>query len=301
MNMVKTPELAAEVTLQPHRRFNVDALIIFSDILVIADAFGLGVNFVDGRGPILQKTVQTVADIDALPLPDVNTLQYVADAIRTTRSRANATVPIIGFAGGPYTVAAYMIAGGSVATHTQIKSLYYQAPAAFHRLLDKICTLTITYLKSQVEAGADALQIFESWALHLSTTDFLEISMPYLTRIVSELRAATPVPITVFCRGSSVFYPLIAKSGATVIGIDTPGDMAAIRPAVDSAISLQGNIDPDWLFMPPDMLVARTRQFLDSIRHYPNIIVNLGHGVLPATDPDQVKRLVDTVHQYDFS
>lgn len=296
LTMCHEPELAAQVTQLPIDAFGMDAAILFSDILVVAEALDVGLRFEDKIGPIIERPLRSSADIRALPAVDVEEkLGYVAKAISVLKPRLN--VPLIGFAGAPFTVASYMIEGGSSKDLRLTKKLMLNDPAAFHSLLDKIALCTIDYLKMQVAAGVDALQLFDSWANFLSMPHFKEFSLAYMDRIVKAL-APYKIPLILYCKGSSVFAEELATAHPAAISLDWNADIAKVRSSVPPTIALQGNLDPDLLYAPPATLKNETLKMLKAMENQPGYIFNLGHGILPDVSPDAVRLLVDTVKEY---
>jgi uroporphyrinogen decarboxylase len=284
------PELAAEVTLLPMQLLNVDAAILFSDILVIAEALGLSVHFPDTGGPFIEPAVQTAADVDKLQLRDIShSLDYVQKTIALVKPAID--VPLIGFCGGPFTIASYMM------DKQQVKKWIYSDPASFHRLLDKITVATIAYLRLQIQAGVDAIQIFDSWANVLTHPQFLTFSAAYLKKIVDALRD-TNIPIILFCRGSSQRPVELSAIQPAAISFDWQQKLPVLRRSVPSHIAVQGNLDPELLFAPQAIISQTVKHLLKEMQGDPGFIVNLGHGVLPETPIDNVRCLVDTVRSH---
>lgn len=295
--MCRTPELAAEVTLQPVRRYGVDAAIVFSDILVTADALGLGLRFEEGKGPIIEKAVRTAKDVSALPdIAAAETLHYVAETIALLKKEL--TVPLIGFAGAPFTVASYMIEGGTSTTFRNTKKWLYNDPDTFHALLEKIAELTIDYLNMQVDAGADAVQLFDTWAHSLSWNAFKEVSLRYMKRIADAI-AARGVPVILFCRGSGAFAPLLAEAAPAAVSVDWTCSLSALRQIIPADIALQGNLDPDALYAPRAALQREVNALLKEMEGSSNYIFNLGHGIAPDVSPEAVATLVETVKAFE--
>lgn len=292
--MCHTPELAAEVTLMPIRKFDFDAAILFSDILVIPEAMKVGLRFEDGAGPIIERPVRTSADVEALFEPDVQTdLGYVSEAIKLLQGQL--TVPLLGFAGAPFTVASYMIEGKSSRDLRLTKQWLMNNPKGFHRLLEKITQATIDYLNMQIEAGVQALQIFDSWAHVLSSAHFREFSLHYLDKIMRGLTKRDH-PVILYCKGSSVFAGALAEISPACISLDWNADMGKMRQFIPKGIALQGNLDPDILSLaPPQMVRSEVKNLLHRMNNEPGFVFNLGHGILPDTPIDSVKVLVDAV------
>ncbi|PTL75333.1 uroporphyrinogen decarboxylase [Vitiosangium sp. GDMCC 1.1324] len=296
LDLCKNPDLAAEVTVQPITRLGVDAAIIFSDILIPVEAMGIELELGD-KGPHFPNPVRTAADIERLGVPDpVQGTGFVAEAIRRTRRALNDSVPVIGFSGAPFTLAAYMVEGGGSKSYILIKRLLFEQPKLAHTLFQKLTDTLIPYLQMQVEAGASIVQIFDSWGGELSPWDYERFCIPYLTRMVKEVQAKG-VPVIVFGTGMSNHLPLLKRTGADVIGQDwrTPIDEA--RRVLGPDVAVQGNLDPLHLFLPREELEQRV---VDILRRAGPVghIFNLGHGILPPTDPDAAKFLVDAVHKH---
>lgn len=292
LEMVHTPEIAAAVTMQPVDALGVDAAILFSDILVIPEALGLGLHFDEGIGPIIDNTIKTPQDIDALPHIDVeDSFDYTAKAMHILKQSLK--IPLLGFCGAPFTLASYMIEGRSSRDLKKTKQWMLEKPKDFHRLLDKLATISIEYLKMQIKAGANAVQIFDSWANFLGHRQFKEFSLYYLNKIVDALKD-THIPTILFCRGSSLWAEELATTKASAISIDWNGDLAHIRKKVPN-IALQGNLDPDILCGPKDSLEKEVKSLLESMKHDKGYVFNLGHGVLPHTPVDNVKRMIEII------
>lgn len=287
--LFRTPELAAEVTALPVDLLGVDAAILFSDILMMADVFGLSVRFVEGKGPVITPAVQ---DVNALQVRDPSSsLAFVFETIQ--RARKTLHVPLIGFCGAPFTVASYFIEGGSGGKElAKTKQRLYTDPASFHRLLQKITDASIEYLKLQVAAGAQALQLFDSWANVLSTRDFSTFCFPYLKQIVD---AVQEVPVIVFCRGSSFLAEELVRLQPSAISFDWHQEISELRALVPKSIAIQGNFDPHLLLASPEVIQAAVRKTLATMQGQPGYIVNLGHGVLPETPFEHVKCFVESV------
>ena len=295
LQLCKTPELAAEVTVQPVTRLGVDAAIIFSDILIPVEPMGMVLELGD-RGPHLPKPLRTAADIAKLRAFDPeDETGFLAEAIRRTRQALSDSVPVIGFCGAPFTLAAYMVEGGGTRSFVQIKRLLFEHPKLAHQLFGKLADALIPYLKMQVTAGARVVQIFDSWGGELGPRDFAEFSLPYLQRMVRELKA-TGVPVIVFGTGMSTLLPLLRQTDADVLGLDWRIEIDEARRVLGGDVAVQGNLDPAALFLPRVELEARAA---DIIRRAGPVghIFNLGHGILPPTDPEQARSLVDAVHR----
>jgi len=295
LEMCHHPELVAEVTLLPIKALDVDAAILFSDILMIPEALQVGLRFEDKVGPIIERPIRTAAAVQHLPSGGVcESLQFVAQGIRLLKPQLK--VPLIGFSGAPFTVASYMIEGGSSRDLRRTKQWMLEDPAGFHSLLEKITAHTIDYLKMQIEAGVDALQIFDSWANYLAYPQFLDCSQRYLRKIVDALRPSG-VPCILFCRGSSTFAPDLAALKPAGISVDWNASLATLRRTIPSSIALQGNLDPDILYAPHAVIKQEVKRLLKSMQNDAGYIFNLGHGLCPDMSVDAVRTLVDTVKE----
>lgn len=290
--MSHRPELITEVTLLPLRRFAFDAAIVFSDILVVAEAFGKPFTYIDGEGPKLDKPLAQPEDIARLPAPDLARLLFVSEGIKQLKPHLQ--VPLVGFCGGPFTVASYLIEGGTSRDFKKTKRWMVQHPDTFHQLLGYLADLSIGYLKQQVAAGADALQIFDSWAHVLANAQFREFSLAYLHRILEGV-APLKVPVILFCRGASVFADALADLRPAAVGLDWQADIGAIRRRIGPRPALQGNLDPDLLFAPVPAVQREVGRLLESMAGDPGYIFNLGHGIQPETPLEAVQALIDTV------
>ena len=303
LKMAKTPELACEVTLQPLRRFPLDAAILFSDILTVPDAMGLGLYFVEGEGPKFERPLRQVADIEKLAVPDMGSaLRYVMDAVTLIRRELDPKVPLIGFSGSPWTLACYMVEGGGSKEWGKVKALALNEPAAMHKLLHVITDAVIAYLAAQHAAGAQVLQVFDTWGGTLSPAMYLEFSLPYLTRITRELKRAD-APLILFGKGNAAHLEALAASGAEGVGVDWTVTMHDAARRTQGKVALQGNLDPAMLYGSPAALRAQVRTVLDSYRDgnggsREGHVFNLGHGMSPDMHPDHVAALVDEVHTY---
>ena len=290
--LVETPALAAEVTIQPVDALDVDAAIIFSDILVVPEAMGLTYEMIEARGPLFPQVVKTAADVEKLRVANPEEhLGYVLEALRITKRELDGRVPLIGFAGAPWTILAYMVEGHGSKTFSKARRMLYQEPALAHQLLEKITVTTIAYLQAQVAAGADIIQVFDSWAGILPPAHYAEFSTAYINRISAAL--APLVPVTVFAKGAWWAVEDFAKSPARTIGLDWNQSPAQARQQAPGK-TLQGNLDPCALYGTPDQVRAATQAMLAEFAGVPHI-ANLGHGVYPDTNPDNVKVFVETV------
>ncbi len=294
LELCRNPQLCAEVTLQPIDRFGFDAAILFSDILTVFDAMGVEVEF--NPAPKVANPIRTVADVDRLSFaPAGDALGYVFDAVRACKQALNDRVPLIGFCGAPMTTASYMIEGAGSKDFVHTKSMAFCEPAVFAGLLENITTLLIDYLAGQVQAGADALQIFESWGAAFSVTDYRTHILPHVKRLVSEAKALG-VPVILFLRGNAGLLEVAAEVGADVIGVGWEMEMSRALDIVGRDKVVQGNLDPIALFAPEDELTRRAQSIVEAGRTAKGHIFNLGHGISRLTDPAKVKHLVDVVH-----
>lgn len=300
LSLCKNPELACEVTLQPLARFDLDAAIIFSDILTIPDAMGLGLHFVENEGPCFSRALKTESDIRQLIIPDPqDSLRYVMDAIALTKKELQQRVPLIGFAGSPWTLACYMIEGGASARvnssqFERIRKMAYQQPEILHVLLEKLTQATILYLNAQIESGVDAVMIFDTWGGLLSPTQYQEFSLNYMQKIITQLK---PVPKIVFTKNGGQWLDKISECGCDAVGVDWATDLAQAAKLTQGRVAIQGNLDPLALFAPEEVIEQEVKKILHAMKDYPGFVFNLGHGILQQTSPDRVKFLVDTVHR----
>lgn len=306
MGLATNPELACEVTLQPLARFDLDAAILFSDILTIPDAMGLGLSFAEGEGPRFARPVRNAADVARLAVPDMETeLRYVMDAVRLIRRELDGRVPLIGFSGSPWTLACYMIEGGGSDNFSRIKTMAFSEPALLHRLLEIVTEAVIAYLSAQRAAGAQALQVFDTWGGVLAPHHYREFSLPYLTRIARELprgEGEQRTPLIVFGKGNAPYLEELADSGTDAVGVDWLVSLDEARRRTQDKVALQGNLDPATLYAPPDSIRDEVRRALDAYAgaagsRYGHVF-NLGHGMSPDMDPDRVGVLVNAVHEF---
>jgi uroporphyrinogen decarboxylase len=302
MGLAQNPEFACEVTLQPLQRFELDAAILFSDILTIPDAMGLGLSFANGEGPQFARPLRSRADIDKLAVPDMDgELRYVMDAVRLIRQELHGRVPLIGFSGSPWTLACYMVEGRGSKDFAALKAMCWNEPKLAHQLLDTLADAVSAYLIAQAAAGAQALMVFDTWGGLLGPAPFREFSLRYMTQIVAGLKAdpaSRDLPVVLFSKGAGGHLAALADTGCTGIGVDWTIDMADARAAVQGRVALQGNLDPSILRASPDVIRREARTVLDSYGNHPGHVFNLGHGITPEVDPDNVKVLVDEVHGY---
>jgi uroporphyrinogen decarboxylase len=302
MAMCTNPQIACEVTLQPVDRFPLDAAILFSDILTIPHAMNLGLEFEAGEGPKFERPVRSAADVDKLGVPDPGReLRYVIDAVALIRRELGGRVPLIGFAGSPWTVGTYMVEGGGSKTFGLIKRMMYESPRVLHRLLEVLARSTVSYLNAQIAAGAQAVMLFDTWGGVLTPAQYEEFSLRYMAQVIDGLTRESEgrrVPNIVFTKGGGAWLGKIAAIGCDAVGVDWTTDLAAARKAVDGRVALQGNLDPSALFAPPETLRAETKRVLDNYGAGAGHVFNLGHGITPDVDPERVAVLVDTVQSY---
>ena len=305
--MAKTPELACEVTLQPLRRFPLDAAILFSDILTVPDAMGLGLYFVEGEGPKFQRPIREEADVARLAVPDMETgLRYVMDAIRVIRRELGGKVPLIGFSGSPWTLACYMVEGGGSDNYSKIKAMAFNRPDLLHRLLGVVTDAVIAYLAAQRAAGAQALQVFDTWGGVLSPTLYREFSLPYLERIARELprgEGGQRTPLILFGKGNAPHLEALAATGTDAVGVDWLVGMDEAARRIGGKVALQGNLDPATLYGSPQAIAREAARVLDDYAagnggSREGHVFNLGHGMSPDMDPEHVAALVEAVHAH---
>ena len=294
IELAKTPELAAEVTIQPVDILGVDAAIIFSDILVVPEAMGLPYEMIEKKGPFFPKTIKSSADIKSIHIADPSSLQYVLDAISIVKKELAGRVPLLGFAGAPWTIFSYMVEGQGSKTFSNARKILYTDPKLAHSVLEMITQTTISYLRAQVEAGADMLQIFDSWAGILPKEQYLEFSLTYISQICE---AIPEVPVTVFAKGAYSAMKEIGALNCQTLGVDWNMNPKEVRSIVGEPKTLQGNLDPCLLYASDDVLVEGTKRMLDSFGN-DRYIANLGHGVYPDTEPEKVKLFIKTVKEY---
>ena len=305
--MAKTPELACEVTLQPLRRFPLDAAILFSDILTVPDAMGLGLYFIEGEGPKFQRPIREEADVARLAVPDMETgLRYVMDAIRVIRRELGGKVPLIGFSGSPWTLACYMVEGGGSDNYSKIKAMAFNRPDLLHRLLGVVTDAVIAYLAAQRAAGAQALQVFDTWGGVLSPALYREFSLPCLARIARELERGQGderTPLILFGKGNAPHLEALAATGTDAVGVDWLVGMDEAARRIGGKVALQGNLDPATLYASPDVIAREAARVLDSYAEgnggsREGHVFNLGHGMSPDMDPEHVAALVEAVHAH---
>jgi uroporphyrinogen decarboxylase len=297
--LAKTPELACEVTLQPLRRFALDAAIIFSDILTVPDAMGLGLYFVEGEGPKFERPLHGEDDVARLAVPDLDKLRYVFDALALTRKELHGRVPLIGFSGSPFTLACYMVEGGGSDDFRRVKSMLYSRPDLLHRILAINAQAVIAYLNAQIAAGAQAVMIFDTWGGALSDAAYREFSLEYSRQVLAGLtrnHEGRVVPRILFTKGGGQWLEAMAQTGADALGVDWQTNLGGARARVGDRVALQGNMDPMALFGTPAAIEREAQRVLDSFGEGPGHVFNLGHGVSQFTPPEHVQALVEAVH-----
>jgi uroporphyrinogen decarboxylase len=301
MDLCKNPELACEVTLQPLERFPLDAAILFSDILTVPDAMGLGLYFTEGEGPRFERPVRTAADIERLAVPDPeDELRYVMDAVSTIRAALGGRVPLIGFSGSPWTLATYMIEGAGTKNFVHSKAMLFDRPDLLHALLGKVADAVTAYLNAQVARGAQALMIFDTWGGALNPHAYAEFSLAYMARIVAGLTREAEgrqVPVILFTKGGNQWLGAMAETGCDALGVDWTLDLADARSAVAGRVALQGNLDPCVLYASPERVRTEVARVLASYGHGSGHVFNLGHGIHPDVNPDHAAALVAAVHE----
>ncbi len=301
MDLCRTPDLACEVTLQPLRRFALDAAILFSDILTIPDAMGLGLGFTTGEGPRFERPVRTARDIERLGVPDPESdLGYVMDAVRLIRRELAGRVPLIGFSGSPWTLATYMVEGGGSKEFAHAKGMLFDEPARMHRLLGTLAEAVAAYLDAQIAAGAQAVMIFDTWGGVLTPRDYREFSLRYMSRVVEGLRRESDgrrVPVVLFTKGGGGWLEAIADSGCDAVGVDWTLDLADARARVGDRVALQGNMDPCVLYAGDERIRDEVAAVLESYGPGTGHVFNLGHGIHQHVDPDRVATFIDAVHE----
>ena len=301
MSLCSNPELACEVTLQPIDRFNLDAAILFSDILTIPDAMGLGLHFEAGEGPKFSNPVKSAADVEKLPVPDPNdSLRYVMDAVSTIRRELNGRVPLIGFSGSPWTLATYMVEGGGTKDFAKIKGMLFSDPATLHRMLDKTAQSVISYLNAQVESGAQALMVFDTWGGVLAPANYKEFSLHYMKQIVDGLTREADgrkVPVVLFTKNGGQWLDIMADTGCDGLGVDWTTDLADARARTGDRVALQGNLDPSVLYGSPESIRQEVKRVLDSYGAGPGHVFNLGHGIHQHVNPEHLGVMVEAVRE----
>ncbi len=301
MDLCRNPELACEVTLQPLERFPLDAAILFSDILTVPDAMGLGLYFAEGEGPRFERPVRSEADIDRLGVPDPEQeLGYVMDAVRLIRRELAGRVPLIGFSGSPWTLATYMVEGGSSKEYARVKGMMYDRPELMHRLLETVAEAVTAYLNAQIRAGAQAVQIFDTWGGILTPRDYREFSLRHMARIVEGLireHEGRRVPVILFTKGGGAWLEDMAATGADALGLDWTIDIGEARTRVGDQVALQGNMDPCVLYASPERIRREVADILAAYGHGSGHVFNLGHGIHPGVDPEHAAAFIEAVHE----
>jgi len=301
MTLCRTPDLACEVTLQPVNRFPLDAAILFSDILTIPDAMGLGLSVIENEGPVFERPVRSPRDIDNLGVPDPEAeLPYVLEAVRLVKTELDGRVPLIGFAGSPWTLAVYMVEGSSSKYFPRVKTLLYERPESLHRLLAKLAESVALYLQAQIAAGVQAVMIFDTWGGLLSPPAYREFSLDYMRKITGRITANTggrKIPVILFSKGAVLWVSELSDTGCDALGLDWTQDIGAVRRQVGDRVALQGNLDPAVLLAPPAAIRKEAARILESYGTGSGHVFNLGHGILPEVDPEHVGVLVDAVHE----
>lgn len=300
LTLCKTPELACEITLQPLRRYSLDAAILFSDILTIPDAMGLGLHFIEGEGPKFLYPLHTLSAIAELPTPVVeDELDYVFNAVKLIRSSMPNDLPLIGFSGSPWTLACYMVEGGSSKDYKRILRLMYESPESMHLLLKKLADVVIDYLSLQVLSGVNVLMLFDTWGGILSTPQFKAFSLQYMHYIVSNLKEKHPcIPVIVFTKGGGLWLEDLANIGCDALGLDWTCSLAYARAVVGEKVALQGNLDPTILLTNPKCIRQHVESVLDSYGFGSGQIFNLGHGITPDVPPEHVQVMIEAVHEF---
>lgn len=304
LTLCKTPELACEVTLQPLERFDLDAAILFSDILTIPDAMGLGLYFAEGEGPRFERPIRESRDVESLGIPDPEQeLGYVTAAVRVIRQALGGRVPLIGFAGSPWTLATYMVEGGASKEFALVKGMLFERPHLLHQLLDKLAQSVTGYLNAQIAAGAQAVMVFDTWGGVLGPRNYSEFSLRYMEQIVSGLAREADgrrVPVILFTKGGGQWLESMADSGCDGLGLDWTVNIDEARNRVGDRVALQGNLDPCVLYAAPDRIREEVADVLQRFGHGSGHVFNLGHGVHQHVDPDRVAVLVDAVHEFSL-
>jgi len=301
LNLCKTPDLACEVTLQPLRRFELDAAILFSDILTIPDAMGLGLYFEEGEGPKFEKPIARPADVDRLTVPDIEEeLGYVMAAVSIIRRELDGKVPLIGFSGSPWTLATYMVEGGGTKDFAKVKGMMFDRPDLMHKLLDKLADTVTVYLNAQIQSGAQAVMIFDTWGGILTPRDYKEFSLQYMQRIVENLTREADgrkVPVVLFTKNGHCWLEDITNTGCDAVGLDWTIDIGDARKRVGDRVALQGNMDPTVLYASPERIRKEVGTILESYGKGPGHVFNLGHGIQQNVNPDNAGVFVNAVHE----
>ena len=305
LSLCKSSDLACEVTLQPLERFDLDAAILFSDILTIPDAMGLGLHFVENEGPKFSKPLTTLNDINRLSKPDVGIeLAYVSEAVSVIKKNLKGRVPLIGFSGSPWTLATYMVEGGSSKNFSKVKGLLFENPKQLHHLLNVLADTVIDYLNAQIEAGADSVMVFDTWGGLLNKESYENFSLRYMSKIVDGIHRKydeRTIPVTLFTKGGSAWLEQIAATGCDGVGLDWTIEIGEAERRIGSKVALQGNLDPSILYASPEIITAEAYKVLDQFKGQTGHVFNLGHGITPDVNPESMKVLVDAVHSYTKS
>jgi uroporphyrinogen decarboxylase len=300
LDVCKTPELACEVAMQPLRRFKLDAAIVFSDILTIPDAFGLGLDFIEGVGPVFERRIATPKDIarlDPQTLPEK--LTYVSEAVKLLRQEMPADLPLIGFAGSPWTLACYMVEGKSSRDFSKMMVMMYDEPESTHQLLQKLTSAVCTYLEAQINAGANVIMLFDTWGGLLGAQNFITFSLNYMQNIVKYLKEKHPhIPIIIFTKNNNQCLVEVSNTGCNAISLDAHCDLKRAKDVLSHKVALQGNLDPNILLTRPDTIRKHVLQILNILGNVNGFIFNLGHGITPDVDPDNVTVMIETIHEY---
>ena len=302
MTLCQNPQLACEVTLQPLRRFSLDAAILFSDILTIPDAMGLGLYFEEGEGPKFKKPIRTEADVNHLSVPDISSnLRYVTDAVATIRKELKNEVPLIGFSGSPWTLATYMVEGGSSKDFRRVKGMMFEQPQLLHKMLEVLARSVIEYLNAQIDSGAQAVMIFDTWGGVLSPRDYKEFSLNYMSQIVAGLKRENEgrkVPVTLFTKNGGQWLEAMAATGCDALGVDWTTDLADARRRVGNTVSLQGNMDPSILYADANRIQQEVKTILQGFGAGEGHVFNLGHGIHQFVEPEKAGIFIDAVHEF---
>ena len=301
MNLCQNPELACEVTMQPLRRYDLDAAILFSDILTVPDAMGLGLYFTEGEGPKFKNPVRTEKDIEQLPIPDPEQeLKYVIDAVRVIRRELDGKVPLIGFSGSPWTIATYMIEGGGTKFFANTKAMMFDRPDLMHKLLDKLAQSVTLYLNAQIDAGAQVAMIFDTWGGMLTPRDYNEFSLRYMQKIVKDLTRISEerkVPVILFTKGGGHWLNDMAATGCDALGLDWTVNIGDVRKQIGDKVALQGNMDPCVLYSSPERIKQEVGSILESFGQGSGHVFNLGHGIHPTIDPEHMGAMISAVQE----
>ena len=296
LEMCKTPEIAAEVTLQPIRRFEIDAAIIFADILLPLEPMGIGLEFAKGEGPVIHNPVRSMADVEKLkPIDAATQIAYLMQAIKLVLKELNGKVPLIGFSGAPFTLASYIIEGGGSKNYQHAKTLMYSEPKAWHKFMEHLTGVIINYLNAQIDAGVQVVQLFDSWVGVLGPTDYREFVLPHQKNVIAGIKRT--VPLIHFANGATHILEMVAEAGGDVIGLDWRCDLGAAWKRVGHEKGVQGNLDPLTLFGTKEFIRKRTKEILDTANSRNGHIMNLGHGILPETPIENAAEFINATHE----